>query len=82
MQIQWTLWNKDVLPYIELRHAVRTGDVGRMEDLLPLMAFRFSGGGNTNYLTEILELFQGLNQEWPQEIWLVKLASHNGNNFM
>lgn len=82
VQIQWTLWNKDVLPYIELRHAVRTGDVGRMEDLLPLMAFRFSGGGNTNYLTEILELFQGLNQEWPQEIWLVKLASHNGNNFM
>ncbi|KIL54589.1 hypothetical protein M378DRAFT_18744 [Amanita muscaria Koide BX008] len=68
MQIQWTMWNKDVLPYIELRHAIRAGDVGRMEDLLPLMAFRFSGGGNTNYTTEVLELFQGLNQEWPKEV--------------
>ncbi|KAF8344677.1 hypothetical protein F5887DRAFT_1062041 [Amanita rubescens] len=59
VQIQWTLWNKDVLPYIELCHAVRAGDIGCMEDLLPLMAFRFSGGGNTNYLTEILELRTG-----------------------
>ncbi|KAF8341856.1 hypothetical protein F5887DRAFT_1076435 [Amanita rubescens] len=33
VQIQWTLWNKDVLPYIELRHAVRAGDIGCMEEI-------------------------------------------------
>ena len=68
VQMQWTMWNRDVLPYIELRHAIRSGDVGRIENLLPLMAFRFSGGGNSNYTTEILELCQGLYQEWPKEV--------------
>lgn len=33
---QWTMWNMDVLPYLELRDAIKHGDVGRMEDLLPL----------------------------------------------
>jgi hypothetical protein len=55
--------------YLILSFVVQAGDVGRMEDLLPLMAFQFSGGGNTNYTTEILELLQGLNKEWPPEIW-------------
>ena len=68
VQMQWTLWNNDVLPYIELRHAIRSGDVGRMEDLLPHLAFRFAGGGNSNYTVEILELCQGLYQEWPKEV--------------
>ncbi|KAF8627584.1 hypothetical protein AX17_006157 [Amanita inopinata Kibby_2008] len=68
VQIQWTMWNKDVLPYIELRDAIRSGDISRMEDLLPTLLFCFAGGGNTKYMTEILELLQGLKCEWPASI--------------
>ncbi|KAJ7849914.1 hypothetical protein B0H13DRAFT_1905974 [Mycena leptocephala] len=65
---QWTMWNADVLPYLQLRDAIKAGDIGRMQDLLPVLLFRFAGGGNSNYTIEVLELLQGLNQEWPPEI--------------
>ena len=65
------MWNMDVLPYLELRAAIKHGDVGRMEDLLPILLFRFAGGGNPKYTIKILELLQGLHQEWPDDVWLV-----------
>ncbi|KAJ7856004.1 hypothetical protein B0H13DRAFT_1641699 [Mycena leptocephala] len=65
---QWTMWNTDVLPYIQLRDAIKVGDIGRMQDLLPTLLFRFAGGGNSKYTIEILELLQGLNREWIPEI--------------
>ncbi|KAJ7904125.1 hypothetical protein B0H13DRAFT_2233915 [Mycena leptocephala] len=65
---QWTMWNADVLPYLQLRDAIKAGDIGRMQDLLPVLLFRFAGGGNSNYTIEVLELLQGLNQEWPPEM--------------
>lgn len=68
VQKQWTMWNMDVLPYLELRDAIQAGDVGRMEDLLPILLLRFSGGGNSKYTIEVLELLQGLHREWPEDI--------------
>ncbi|KAJ3966157.1 hypothetical protein EV361DRAFT_1015463 [Lentinula raphanica] len=65
---QSIMWNIDVLPYLDLRDAIRKGDVGRMENLLPTLLFRFIGGGNSNYAGEVLSLLQGLRQEWPPEI--------------
>ncbi|KIK03029.1 hypothetical protein K443DRAFT_61464, partial [Laccaria amethystina LaAM-08-1] len=65
---QWTMWNTDVLAYLELRDAIKIGDVGRMEDLVPTLLFRFAGGGNSKYAIEMLELLQGLRKEWPVEI--------------
>ncbi|KAJ3818577.1 hypothetical protein F5880DRAFT_1682852 [Lentinula raphanica] len=65
---QSIMWNIDVLPYLDLRDAIRKGDVGRMENLLPMLLFRFIGGGNSNYAGEVLSLLQGLRQEWPPEI--------------
>lgn len=60
---------RDVIPFILLRAAVRTGDVGIMEDMIPLMLYRFIGGRNSNYAGEMLELLQGLHREWPPEVW-------------
>jgi hypothetical protein len=65
---QCIMWNCDVLPYLELREAIKTGDVGRIEDLLPVLLFRFAGGGNPKYTIEILELLQGLRKEWPEDV--------------
>ncbi|KIM73719.1 hypothetical protein PILCRDRAFT_92920 [Piloderma croceum F 1598] len=61
-------WNRDVLQYIVLDQAIRHGDVGLMEDMLPHLLFRFIGGRNTKYATECLELLQGLHIEWPPEV--------------
>jgi hypothetical protein len=35
---------------------------------LPRLLFRFIGGGNSNYAKEILELLQGLEKEWPEDL--------------
>jgi hypothetical protein len=50
------------------RDAIKHGDVGHMEDLLPTLLFQFSGGGNPEYTIEILELLQGLRREWPEDV--------------
>ncbi|KAG1724660.1 hypothetical protein EDB19DRAFT_1644419 [Suillus lakei] len=65
---QWTMFNVDILSYIELTTAMKMGDIRRMEDLLPTLLFRFAGGRNSKYTIEILELLQGLKQEWPADI--------------
>ncbi|KAK7031814.1 hypothetical protein R3P38DRAFT_2522165 [Favolaschia claudopus] len=65
---QWTMFNMDVLPYLQLREAIRSGDVGRIEDFLPTLLFRFAGSGFPKYAIEILELLQGLRQEWPEVV--------------
>ncbi|KAJ7785521.1 hypothetical protein B0H14DRAFT_3584045 [Mycena olivaceomarginata] len=56
---QWTMFNMD---------AIKTGDIGRIEDLIPTLLFRFSGGGNSKYAIEMLELLQGLHREWPEDL--------------
>ena len=61
-------FNRDLLDYFELDEATRVGDVGRMEDMLPRLLFRFIGGGNHKYAVEILELLQGLHREWTEEV--------------
>ncbi|KAJ7930381.1 hypothetical protein B0H13DRAFT_2228277 [Mycena leptocephala] len=50
------------------RQSIKSGDVGRIEDLLPTLLFRFAGGGNPKYAIEMLELFQGLQREWPEKL--------------
>ncbi|KAJ6459043.1 hypothetical protein C8R45DRAFT_1183127 [Mycena sanguinolenta] len=65
---QSIMFLRDVFPFIILWSAVRTGDIGIMEDMIPLMLYRFVGGKNSNYSGEMLELLQGLNREWPPEL--------------
>ncbi|KAJ2936354.1 hypothetical protein H1R20_g739, partial [Candolleomyces eurysporus] len=83
---QVVMWNRDVLQYIVLDDAIRNGDVGLMEKLLPTLLFRFLGGGNGKYANEVLELLQGLHREWPAELctfirhhcWLVNSTGAPG----
>lgn len=79
---QVIMFNRDVLHFILLNEAIKHGDIGTMEDMLPTLLFRFVGGQSSNYATEILELMQGLYREWPPEIadfvrqncWLVNFS--------
>jgi hypothetical protein len=65
---QSTQMARDLLDCLDLDEAIKLGDVGRMEDLLPRLLFRFVDGKNKNYALEILELLQGLHHEWTPEL--------------
>ena len=70
-KLAWSKEVEDMIPDfdeqdtdIELDEAMRAGDVGRMQDLLPRLLFCFAGGGSSHYAIKILELLQGLHKEW------------------
>lgn len=65
----------DLLDYLDLDDAMRTGDVGRIRGLLPRLLFRYHGGTNSKYVGEILELIQGLEREWDSGHWCVPHSS-------
>ncbi|KAJ3544610.1 hypothetical protein NMY22_g2724 [Coprinellus aureogranulatus] len=65
---QIIMFCRDSLQYVVLDEAIKEGDVGMMEAMLPTLFFRFVGGGNSKYATEVLELMQGLYKEWPEEV--------------
>ncbi|KAK7016092.1 hypothetical protein R3P38DRAFT_3321536 [Favolaschia claudopus] len=71
LKSQSIMFLRDVVPFILLRAAVRHGDVGFMEDMIPLLLYRFVGGKNSLYAIEMLELLQAFNREWPAELWLL-----------
>ncbi|KAI0683127.1 hypothetical protein BC835DRAFT_1423644 [Cytidiella melzeri] len=66
--INQILLNHDLLDYVNLDDVMRTGDVGRMIDFLPRLLFRYHGGSNWKYVIEMLELFQDLLCEWPEDL--------------
>lgn len=65
---QGIMFNRDVLLYIVLDQAIKVGDVGLMENILPHALLRFIGGRNSKYAIETLEMLQGLHCEWPEEV--------------
>lgn len=65
---QAVMWNRDALHYVTLGKAVKEGDVGIMEAMLPHLLFRFIGGRNKKYTGEILELIQMLHRELPSDV--------------
>ncbi|KIJ06461.1 hypothetical protein PAXINDRAFT_182682 [Paxillus involutus ATCC 200175] len=83
------LWNRDVLHYIVLDESIKNGDVGLMEAMLPMLLYRFTGGRNSKYAIEVLELLQGLHKEWPPAVcnfmqehgWLVNFEGKR-NSFL
>ncbi|KAJ6494521.1 hypothetical protein C8R45DRAFT_1135396 [Mycena sanguinolenta] len=68
IKLQSMMFLRNVIPFILLRAAVRSGDIGFMEDMIPLLLYRFVGGKNSNYAIEMLELLQSLHREWPPEL--------------
>lgn len=60
--------NRDLLEYVTFDSAIKRGDVGVMEAMIPRLLFRFIGGKNSNYAKEMLELLQGLENEWPEDL--------------
>ncbi|VDB95732.1 unnamed protein product [Peniophora sp. CBMAI 1063] len=78
------MFRSDALDYIVLMSAIKHGDVGMMENMLPTLLCRFAGGGNPKYAIEVLDLLQCLHHEWTPELstfvrefcWLVNIKGH------
>ncbi|RXW20346.1 hypothetical protein EST38_g5509 [Candolleomyces aberdarensis] len=59
---------RDVLYLLELVCAVKDGDFGRVEDILPHLAMIYRGAGSNNYCTETLYMIQNLKYIWTPEL--------------
>ncbi|KAJ7796687.1 hypothetical protein B0H14DRAFT_2390415 [Mycena olivaceomarginata] len=57
---------RDTLVFYLLRTSISSGDFGRVELLLGTLTMMFSGGGCTNYQTELLYFLQNLKKVWPE----------------
>ena len=70
------LLNRDLLYLFELDDAVSSGDFGRVEIMLGILACMFHGSGGTNYCNEILHLLQNLKSSWPPAFAFVSAYIH------
>lgn len=75
LHYQMTQFMRDALGYLDLHDAMKSGDVGCMEQHLPRLFFRFVGGMNHNYQAEVLYLLHGLHREWTPDVKYVLSSS-------
>lgn len=61
------LLTHDLLVVTVLVRAISDGDIGRVEDLLPTLAFMFRGAGSKNYCFEILHFIFSVKHIWTPE---------------
>ncbi|RXW18372.1 hypothetical protein EST38_g7482 [Candolleomyces aberdarensis] len=57
---------RDLLLVTELVSAIKDGDFGRVEDVLPELVFIFRGAGSNNYAMEILHLIHNFKYVWNE----------------
>ncbi|KAJ7767331.1 hypothetical protein B0H16DRAFT_1412448 [Mycena metata] len=57
---------RDLLWFYLLRTSISSGDFGRMELMLGTLTMMFTGGGCSNYQTELLYFLQNLRKVWPE----------------
>ncbi|KAF8178382.1 hypothetical protein K438DRAFT_1769567 [Mycena galopus ATCC 62051] len=57
---------RDLLLFYFLQTSISSGDFGRVELLLGTLTMMFSGGGCSNYQTELLYFLQNLKNVWPE----------------
>lgn len=68
------LFIRDLLYFRTLHAAVKSGDFGRVEQLLGLFAIWFAGAGAWNYRNETLHLLLNLRKVWTPEFTYVLLC--------
>lgn len=61
---------RDLMIHWDLRYAVKHGQVGHMEDVIPELLIYFTGGRNKNYARQMYEILQLLYHETTPKIRL------------
>ncbi|KAI0054568.1 hypothetical protein BV25DRAFT_1843569 [Artomyces pyxidatus] len=67
----WPLANsillmQDRIWFMEVCRAVALGDIGRVWEVLKMWMFTFSGAGNSNYATYLIEMFVNIEHDYPK----------------
>ncbi|KAG8696910.1 hypothetical protein FRC08_006849 [Ceratobasidium sp. 394] len=83
---QTILQTRDLLQYNSTRTAIRSGNVGWLEDLLPNLLIYFKGRENYNYAQVLAETMQWMRHEAPpgmsdairDHVWLVNTSGRPG----
>ncbi|KFH61866.1 hypothetical protein MVEG_12295 [Podila verticillata NRRL 6337] len=72
------LFLRDMMFYLELSSAIKSGDIGRILRVLKYITIIFQAGKTKNYGAELLHLYCGLEHKWTKktrqavfESWLV-----------
>ncbi|KAF8162317.1 hypothetical protein K438DRAFT_1618478, partial [Mycena galopus ATCC 62051] len=77
---------RDLLLFYFLQTSISSGDFGRVELLLGTLTMMFSGGGCSNYQTELLYFLQNLKKVWPESFANVirdnSLISTSGRSYV
>ena len=76
---QTIMWNCDIMQHIVLDQAIKHSDVGLMEDMLLQLLFQFMGGRNSNYATEVVELFKAYTENGLQKSSMCRLLDYSCN---
>ncbi|KAG0290372.1 hypothetical protein BGZ98_003492 [Dissophora globulifera] len=61
------LFLQHMIIYLELRAAIKIGDIGRIEESLKWITIMFQSGSKSNYAKELLHIHCALRYVWKQE---------------
>ncbi|KAF9975643.1 hypothetical protein BGZ75_000451, partial [Mortierella antarctica] len=72
---------RDMLHYVELSDSIKSGDLGRIEEVLKWITIMMQAGSTKNYANELLHLHCGLSYAWTPKAkhaimssWLVNTS--------
>ncbi|KAF9997296.1 hypothetical protein BGZ79_009006 [Entomortierella chlamydospora] len=57
---------RDMMLYVELSHAIKSGDIGRIEEVIKWLTLMLQAGCTRNYAHELIHLHCGLQYAWPK----------------
>ncbi|KAB5592161.1 hypothetical protein CTheo_4426 [Ceratobasidium theobromae] len=79
------LFARDTLLWVIIRHAARHGDIGCLEDVLPLWVCMWKHTGKHKYAEHVTQFLLNLQQVWPKRFsnivrmnWLVNPTGAEG----
>ncbi|KAF9980256.1 hypothetical protein BGZ65_005350 [Modicella reniformis] len=69
------LFMRDTVLFIELKAAIKVGDIGRIEEVLKSLAVLFQAAQTKNYAIELLRITCDLKHSWPQSMKTAIMSS-------
>ncbi|KAG0287355.1 hypothetical protein BGZ98_004672 [Dissophora globulifera] len=69
------LFLRDMIKYLELCDAIKTGDVGRVEESLKWVTIMLQSGSNNNYGSELLHIHCALRYVWLDDEMKTRIMS-------
>lgn len=86
LDINAALFIRDMIYYKELSGAIKSGDVGRLEEVLRMITVMLQAGKTKNYGNGLLHIINGLRNKWNNQLktaivrsWLINTEGREGH---